>query len=97
MTSIIEYVRYNIPADQAESFITTFRLASPLLTAAPGCLGCELRQGVENPAEFVARVVWSSIAAHVEFRESAEFPKFKGNFAGFEIVSLGHYEKVEMD
>ena len=94
MTAIIEYVRYDIPVESREAFKSSYKVALPLLTGAPGCESWELRQGVENPSEFIARVLWTSIDHHIMFRESANFPVFKANFVGVEIVSIGHYEQV---
>jgi heme-degrading monooxygenase HmoA len=92
--SIVEYVRYRI--DDAEAFEAAWQRAWPIIASAPGCESFELRRGVEEPTEFIARVVWTSIDHHLRFRSSDVFAGFKANFADHTIASLGHYELIDL-
>lgn len=94
--SVVEYVRYRIPADRADDFVASWRAAFPSVCDVPGHESVELRRGVEDPSEFVARVTWTSIEDHLRFREAPEFPAFKAHFSDFTIESIRHYEQVDL-
>lgn len=95
--SVVEYVRYRIPAEQAEAFVAAWKAARPLAASVPGQEAMELRRGVEDPTDFFARVTWTSLDDHLRFRDSAVFPTFKSHFVGFTIESMSHYEVVDLD
>jgi heme-degrading monooxygenase HmoA len=95
--AIIEYVRYDLPADQRPAFEAAYARVGGILAASPHCLGWELRRSVEEPGHYVVRIEWDSLAGHVQgFRESAPFRTFFGElsvFAGFR-QEMEHYELV---
>lgn len=91
---VIEYVRYRIPVDDFERFRRAVADATPLLEACSECRFFEVRRGVEDPTECIARVEWESIAGHLQFRDGPSFPVFKGYLSTFTIESIGHYEEL---
>jgi heme-degrading monooxygenase HmoA len=95
--AIIEYVRYDLPADQRSAFEAAYARVGGILSASPHCLGWELRRSVEEPRHYVVRIEWDSLAGHVRgFRESAPFPAFFGELSVFADFrqEMAHYELV---
>jgi len=94
---IIEYVRYDLPADRRAPFEAAYARVGGILTASPHCLGWDLRRSVEEPGHYVVRIEWDSLDGHVRgFRESAPFQTFFGElsaFAGFR-QEMAHFELV---
>jgi heme-degrading monooxygenase HmoA len=95
--AIIEYVRYDLPADRRAAFEATYARVGGILDASPHCLGWELRRSVEEPRHYVVRIEWDSLAGHVHgFRESAPFATFFGELSVFAEFrqEMEHYELV---
>lgn len=94
---IIELIRYEVPAAQADAFVAAWRSASHELDASPHCLAWEVSRGHEEPQNFVVRIEWDSIAGHEEgFRRS---PGFRSFFAAVrpyfdQIREMKHYERL---
>jgi heme-degrading monooxygenase HmoA len=94
---IIEYVRYDLPADRRAAFDAAYARLGGILTASPHCLGWELRRSVEEPGRYVVRIEWDSLDGHVRgFRESAPVPVFFGELSAFAEFrqEMAHYEPV---
>lgn len=90
----IEYIRYRIPADRAEQFVTAYTAAALPLQASPYCLGFEVTRCVEEPEQFTVRIHWSSVGDHLTgFRRSAQFREFFVHIAAFvdQIEEMQHY------
>jgi heme-degrading monooxygenase HmoA len=95
--AIIEYVRYDLPADRRAAFEATYVRVGGILGASPHCLGWELRRSVEEPGHYVVRIEWDSLAGHVHgFRESAPFQAFFGELSAFAEfrLEMEHFELV---
>ena len=91
---VVEYIRYNIPLDQAGQFEAAYAIAKPWLLASPYCLGYELSQCVEDPTQFVVRIEWSSTEDHLQgFRKSEYFPPFLAAIRPYieRIAEMRHY------
>ena len=91
---IVEYIRYNIPLEQAASFEAAYAAAQPWLLASPHCLGYELSQCAEDPTQFVVRIEWSSTEDHLQrFRKSEFFPPFLAAIRPYiqNIAEMRHY------
>ena len=74
---VIEYIRYQIPAERHAAFVETYRAAKQELAASPHCVRYEISQGIEEPDHFIVRIEWDSVEGHEQgFRRSAEFPAF---------------------
>jgi heme-degrading monooxygenase HmoA len=95
--AIIEYVRYDLPADRRAAFEAAYTRVGSILGASPHCLGWELRRSVEVPGHYVVRIEWDSLAGHVHgFRESAPFRTFFGELSVFAEFrqEMEHFELV---
>jgi quinol monooxygenase YgiN len=96
-TMVIEYVRYKIPADQADQFVAAYATAGEALRKSSHCLGFELSRCMEEPTSFILRIEWDSVEGHMEgFRKSPEFREFFASvrpFAG-QLEEMRHYERT---
>ena len=74
---IVEYIRYRIPEDQAQSFEDAYRSAGASLDASPHCQRYEIARCTEDPTAYTVRIEWDSVDGHLEgFRRGPEFPSF---------------------
>ena len=91
---VVEYVRYEIPAAEQETFLGAYRSAAAELSGAPECLHYEISQGVEDTNNFVVRIEWQSQEAHEHgFRQGPHFPPFFAKVKPFfsNIREMKHY------
>jgi quinol monooxygenase YgiN len=96
---VIEYVRYNIPADQADQFIAAYATAGGALRKSSHCLGFELSRCTEEPTAFILRIEWDSVEGHMNgFRKSPEFREFFASVRPFvgNLEEMRHYERTEV-
>lgn len=92
---IVEYIRYKIPADMAEQFVSAYAEAGESLHASSHCQGFELSRCVEDPTSFILRIEWDSLEGHMEgFRKSPEFRQFFASIRPYvtHIDEMRHYE-----
>jgi heme-degrading monooxygenase HmoA len=91
----LEYIRYTIPADQAERFIADYQAAREPLLRSPFAKGFEISRCVEDQTQFIVRIEWTSVEDHLKgFRSSAEFREFLGHIRPYigMITEMRHYE-----
>ena len=74
---ILEHAVLRIRTRSAHEFEAALREALPLIESAPGCHGAEVRPQVENPDTYLLLVRWDSVEAHMDFRASDIFPRWK--------------------
>jgi quinol monooxygenase YgiN len=92
---IVEYIRYQIPEDEAHSFEDAYRSAGTSLEASPHCERYEIARCTEDPAAYTVRIEWDSAEGHLQgFRGSPEFRSF---FAAVQpyvdrIEEMRHYD-----
>jgi quinol monooxygenase YgiN len=94
---VIEYVRYKIPADQADRFVSAYATAADALHQSSHCLGFELSRCTEEPTSFILRIEWDSVEGHMEgFRKSPEFRTFFASVRPFvgNLEEMRHYERT---
>jgi len=94
---VIEYVRYKIPAEQADQFVSAYATAAGALHQSSHCLGFELSRCTEEPTSFILRIEWDSIEGHMEgFRKSPEFRTFFASVRPFvgNLEEMRHYERT---
>jgi len=94
---VIEYVRYKIPAEQADQFVSAYATAADALHQSSHCLGFELSRCTEEPTSFILRIEWDSIEGHMEgFRKSTEFRTFFASVRPFvgNLEEMRHYERT---
>jgi len=92
---VIEYIRYEIPAERHAEFLHAYRAADEELRASPHCLRHEVSQGIEMPDNFVVRIEWDSLAGHEQgFRTSKLFAAFYDKVKPFfaNIREMKHYQ-----
>jgi quinol monooxygenase YgiN len=92
---VVEYIRYSVPADQAEQFELAYQRAGEVMEADPHCVRWEMARGVEEPEHFVVRIEWDSIEGHEHgFRASARFGEFFAAVRPFfsNIEEMKHYQ-----
>jgi quinol monooxygenase YgiN len=91
---IIEYIRYTIGAERADSFQAAYARAGASLQDSPHCLAYQLAQCHEAPDSFILRIEWDSERGHLEgFRTSPEFKTFFAAIQPFvkDITEMRHY------
>lgn len=94
---VIEYVRYKIPAEQADQFVSAYATAADALHQSSHCLGFELSRCTEEPTSFILRIEWDSIEGHMEgFRKSPEFRTFFASVRPYvgNLEEMRHYERT---
>lgn len=96
-TMVVEYIRYEVPAEQRAQFIAAYKAAGADLKASPHCLRYEISEGVEEPDNVIVRIEWDSVEGHEKgFRTSAQFKSFFVKVKPFfsQIREMKHYEVV---
>lgn len=91
----VEYIRYRVSAEHAAGFEAAYARAAEALAAAPECVGYELTRGVDEPDQYVLRIVWTSLEAQQEEylkgeHSSAFFSEIEAYHG--DVVDLRHYE-----
>jgi quinol monooxygenase YgiN len=92
---VIEYIRYQVPAERHAEFIAAYRSAHDELGASPHCIRYEISQGIEEPDNFIVRIEWTSIEEHEKgFRTSTLFGPFFAKVKSYFgcIREMKHYE-----
>jgi quinol monooxygenase YgiN len=74
---MLEHALLEIGPGREAQFEASAAKALPIIESAPGCLGAEVRRQEENPSVYLLLVRWSSIAAHMDFRETESFTKWR--------------------
>ncbi len=90
----IEYIRYALKDHTPQAFQDAYAEAAKSLQAAPECLGYELTRCEEEATNFILRIHWTSMQAHLEvFRKGPHFPPFLAAIRAFmpEIAEMRHY------
>ena len=96
---IVEYIRYEIPAERKAAFIDAYRDASIELRASKHCLRYEVTQCTEEPTSFVVRIEWDSLDGHMlGFRKEPSFPSFFAKVKPFfdQIREMRHYALTDV-
>lgn len=105
--SVVEYLRYAVPATAAAEFEAAYARAGAVLDRAPECVDWELARRTDSgtgagedpdPAgvvRYVLRIRWTSAEDHLQgFRQG---PHFRGFFAEIRpylqnLAEMRHYE-----
>jgi heme-degrading monooxygenase HmoA len=75
---ILERALITVKPGQAEAFKAAFAKAQPHIAGSRGFHKCEMRQGIENPDDFLLLVWWETLEDHtVGFRESHAFQEWR--------------------
>jgi hypothetical protein len=59
-------------------------------------LGASVLRCIERPEEFVLRVEWTEVGAHLRFRDAPGFKDYRATFENHleEVVGFAHYEEL---
>ena len=96
---IVEYIRYQIPAEQAAAFVQAYQQAESSLKASRHCLAYELTRCQEDGTQFILRITWDSAQGHLEgFRKSPEFGPFLQAVRPYvpAVQEMRHYQRTEV-
>jgi quinol monooxygenase YgiN len=96
---IVEYIRYEIPADRQESFVAAYRDAAKELRISTHCRRYEVTQCTEELSSFVVRIEWDSLEGHMQgFRKAPEFEPFFAKVKPFfeQIREMRHYALTDV-
>ena len=75
---ILERALITVKPGQAEAFKAAFAKARPHIQGAKGCRKVEMRQGIENPEDYLLLVWWDTLEDHnIGFRESPAFTEWR--------------------
>src|SRR3954453_18005686 len=94
---IVEYIRYDVPADRHKEFEAAWATARSALDGSPHCISYEVSRGVEKPNHYTVRIEWDSIDGHERgFRTSRQFAAFFEAVKPFfdQIEEMRHYERT---
>ena len=92
---IVEYLRYQLSADEANVFEAAYRSAAASLEESPHCERYEIARCTEDPAAYTVRIEWDSAEGHLRgFRASAQFRGFFAAVRPFvdRIEEMRHYD-----
>lgn len=74
---ITEHALVHVTAGQEATFEASVASALPIITSAPGCHRAEVRKQHEDPNAYLLLVEWDSVEAHLAFRETELFARWK--------------------
>jgi quinol monooxygenase YgiN len=83
---------------RADDFEALLPKAVPLLRSAEGCQAVRVGRGVEHPGTFLLLIEWSSLEAHLTFKETTGFGEFVGLVKEFLAAAPGavHYAPLSV-
>jgi quinol monooxygenase YgiN len=92
----IELATFRAKPDHGEAMAAGLPAATAVIAEADGCLGATAMRCIERPDEFVLRVEWAEVARHFEFRDSADFRRYRAHFEEHleEVVGFAHYNEL---
>ena len=74
---IVEHALLNVSPGRETEFEASMTLALPIIESAPECFGAEVHRQREDPSIYLLLVRWSSIEAHMAFRATPLFPRWR--------------------
>ena len=74
---ILEHAVLQVCAGEETRFEDATREALPIIESAPGCHGAEFRRQLEDPSIFLLLVRWTSLEAHMAFRETELYAQWR--------------------
>ncbi len=74
---MLEHALLTITPGREGEFESSMKIALDVIEAAPGCHGAEVRRQAEDGSVFLLLVRWESIDAHMDFRETELFERWR--------------------
>lgn len=89
----LQHAILQIRPGQADLFEAAWEEAKPVLARQPGCLNVSLHRSLEHSERYLLLVAWETVAAHLEFWESADHGRWDGLLHGFYELepTVDHY------
>lgn len=75
--SVVEIVNISSKSGEGDAFEHRLRSALDVFGAAPKTGRIEFFRGVEDPDAFVLNIEWDDVEAHMAFRDSDLFPRWR--------------------
>lgn len=96
--TVTEKVEIVVVDGRADDFEALLPKAVPLLRGAAGCRTVTVGRGIEHPGIFLLLIEWSSLEAHLTFKETTEFGEFVGLIKEFLAAAPGavHYAPLSV-
>ncbi|MFJ9339333.1 putative quinol monooxygenase [Streptomyces sp. NPDC101733] len=94
MTTTVEYIRYRVASQDQQAFEDAYARAAEALAASPECIDYELAHSAEEAENYILRIRWTSIDAHLNgFRKGEHFPSFFAAIRPYvaNIEEMKHY------
>lgn len=85
---MLEHVVLRVRAGEEEAFEESARVALPLIESAPECHGAEIRRQAEDSSVFLLLVRWTSVEAHMAFRETNLYEQWRALTHHFYVGEL---------
>jgi heme-degrading monooxygenase HmoA len=92
---MLEHALLRVKTGEESAFETSMATALPIIESAEGCFGAEVRRQAEDEAIYLLLVRWSSIDAHLAFRETEIFTTWRTLTHHFysETPSVTHFHE----
>jgi quinol monooxygenase YgiN len=74
---MLEHALLMVSAGQEDEFERSMAIALPIVESAPDCHGAEVRRQEENGSVYLLLIRWTSVAAHLAFRETPLFEEWR--------------------
>ena len=74
---IVEHAILPVTIGREAEFEASMIKALSIIESAPNCFGAEVRRQDEDDSIYLLLVRWSSVGAHMAFRESALFTQWR--------------------
>ena len=74
---MLEHVLVAVSPGREEEFEVSARTALAILDSAAGCFGGEFRRQEEDPSLYLLLIRWESIEAHMAWRETEDFQRWR--------------------
>ncbi len=92
---ITEHALLYVTAGHEAAFETSMLEALPIISSAPNCFGAEVRRQIEDSSVYLLLVRWDSVEAHLAFRETELYARWKALTHPFYAtpISVTHFDE----
>ncbi|MDE3007824.1 MAG: antibiotic biosynthesis monooxygenase [Acidobacteriota bacterium] len=74
---VLEHAVLTTRPGEGATFEANLAAALAIIESAEGCLGAEVRRQIEDPTVYLLLVRWTSVEAHLAFRETERFTQWR--------------------
>lgn len=92
---ITEHALLYVTAGRESAFEASMLEALPVISSAPQCFGAEVRRQIEDRSVYLLLVRWESVEAHLAFRETELYARWKALTHHFYAspISVTHFDE----